>query len=630
MTPTQHPLYGAFEQALLIAMDRDYPTHVRADAARALGAIAGRMSDRPARVDFRLRSLASANLDTPEISVEIIRVLAELGPHEEPTKECDPLPDYLVSLAAEAMQGNAGRALFEILKVLLPRAPERVAPEQVKHCAERLLEAADDTAAELLLRWMHSRGDGFDAEWTRAFLLANRGLMLRAGSKRLRGLHQLAPVIESWVLEGDFAAKCAGRGWDISPPTGLLDPVRYAGRAEEALTTLQAAAMSRDGTLAGTILFGWAAEFRANIAGLPFHGTSEIAAQTFRSAVAVAGNANSSVLERYDAAILLRAVAPLMREPSDRDRNELVALVAAALREPALRTTILEAIDQFGPRTSPDRTPWVGPDPERLIQIARESSETSLAPLYDTVTLLLRRGLPVDDATARTCLEFVSARPNDAARFVELWVAAAGAVAPWLREWLDAHPHVVTAAGTEATERLHLRAPTAASWKALATLTHGGYLPRVLDPLAYGDRAPLALASLTEAVEKEGDDPLRGCLGGWLVTLFTNVHGSSEMGAQRTFDMLSDMAVRRLVGARTFLRGLDYERRGKITIAEHTPTSARGRVAEFDVTVRLESDRLDALCTCGAGAATGSACKHAAAMVIAVRALYRGGSASRG
>ena len=87
---------------------------------------------------------------------------------------------------------------------------------------------------------------------------------------------------------------------------------------------------------------------------------------------------------------------------------------------------------------------------------------------------------------------------------------------------------------------------------------------------------------------------------------------------------LSDRGLRRLLGARTFLRGLDYEKRRvveQVTIEETEATcTVRGSDAEpYDVTIRLGDEGVTSTCSCPAFAKTGQHCKHVAALLIHVR-----------
>jgi superfamily II DNA or RNA helicase len=95
---------------------------------------------------------------------------------------------------------------------------------------------------------------------------------------------------------------------------------------------------------------------------------------------------------------------------------------------------------------------------------------------------------------------------------------------------------------------------------------------------------------------------------------------------------LSDRGLRRLLGARTFLRGLEYFRRRAVAGVEIRGTSASGTVraneAEpFRVKVELSSDGIQSQCTCPVFAKSGQHCKHVAALLISVRDRARGDQA---
>ena len=87
---------------------------------------------------------------------------------------------------------------------------------------------------------------------------------------------------------------------------------------------------------------------------------------------------------------------------------------------------------------------------------------------------------------------------------------------------------------------------------------------------------------------------------------------------------LSDRGLRRLLGARTFLRGLDYEKRKVVEDVQVSDFSATGRVKgsdpePYETTIRLGGEGITSHCTCPAFAKTGQHCKHVAALLITVR-----------
>lgn len=87
---------------------------------------------------------------------------------------------------------------------------------------------------------------------------------------------------------------------------------------------------------------------------------------------------------------------------------------------------------------------------------------------------------------------------------------------------------------------------------------------------------------------------------------------------------LSDRGLRRLLGARTFLRGLDYAKRGVVEKVHVESQVARGEVKGSDpepyaVTIGLSDGGITAHCTCPAHEKTKQHCKHVAALLITVR-----------
>lgn len=87
---------------------------------------------------------------------------------------------------------------------------------------------------------------------------------------------------------------------------------------------------------------------------------------------------------------------------------------------------------------------------------------------------------------------------------------------------------------------------------------------------------------------------------------------------------LSDRGLRRLLGARTFLRGLDYEKRKVVEGVSVNEAAATGSVKgsdpdPYEVTIRLGGEGITSHCTCPAFQKTGQHCKHVAALLITVR-----------
>ncbi|MEZ4376206.1 MAG: SNF2-related protein [Polyangiaceae bacterium] len=87
---------------------------------------------------------------------------------------------------------------------------------------------------------------------------------------------------------------------------------------------------------------------------------------------------------------------------------------------------------------------------------------------------------------------------------------------------------------------------------------------------------------------------------------------------------LSDRGLRRLLGARTFLRGLDYEKRRVVEDVAINDINATGRVKgsdpdPYEVEISLTDEGIKATCTCPAFKKTNQHCKHVAALLINVR-----------
>src|SRR4029078_1553341 len=84
---------------------------------------------------------------------------------------------------------------------------------------------------------------------------------------------------------------------------------------------------------------------------------------------------------------------------------------------------------------------------------------------------------------------------------------------------------------------------------------------------------------------------------------------------------LSDRGLRRLLGARTFLRGLEYLRRRVVDDVVPNETSAGGTVRgndgeSYPVSVELTPDGIKSRCTCPAYSKSGQHCKHVETLLI--------------
>ncbi len=87
---------------------------------------------------------------------------------------------------------------------------------------------------------------------------------------------------------------------------------------------------------------------------------------------------------------------------------------------------------------------------------------------------------------------------------------------------------------------------------------------------------------------------------------------------------LSDRGLRRLLGARTFLRGLDYEKRKVVEDVSLNTDTAQGKVKgsdpePYEVVIRLGGEGITSNCSCPAFKKTSQHCKHVAALLITVR-----------
>ena len=97
---------------------------------------------------------------------------------------------------------------------------------------------------------------------------------------------------------------------------------------------------------------------------------------------------------------------------------------------------------------------------------------------------------------------------------------------------------------------------------------------------------------------------------------------------------LSDRGLRRLLGARTFLRGLEYFRWRVVEDISVNDMTASGTVRATDsepypVNVELTPDGIKSQCSCPAYAKGGQHCKHVAALLISIRDQARGAQPRR-
>ena len=91
---------------------------------------------------------------------------------------------------------------------------------------------------------------------------------------------------------------------------------------------------------------------------------------------------------------------------------------------------------------------------------------------------------------------------------------------------------------------------------------------------------------------------------------------------------LNDRALRRLLGARAFLRGYDYVRRQAVTDIVMEDLSARGSVRGTDpepyqVRLQVTPAGFTSECSCPAFPKINGHCKHVAALLIALRDQVR-------
>ena len=91
---------------------------------------------------------------------------------------------------------------------------------------------------------------------------------------------------------------------------------------------------------------------------------------------------------------------------------------------------------------------------------------------------------------------------------------------------------------------------------------------------------------------------------------------------------LNDRALRRLLGARAFLRGCDYVRRRAVEDIKVEEASARGHVKgtdpdPYDVLIQLTPGGFSSECSCPTFSKINGHCKHVAALLIALRDQMR-------
>ena len=98
---------------------------------------------------------------------------------------------------------------------------------------------------------------------------------------------------------------------------------------------------------------------------------------------------------------------------------------------------------------------------------------------------------------------------------------------------------------------------------------------------------------------------------------------------------LNDRALRRLLGARAFLRGYDYVRRHAVDQVSVEDAGARGQVrgtepTPYSVHVSLTPNGISSECSCPAFSKINGHCKHVAALLIALRDQARGSQPNPG
>jgi superfamily II DNA or RNA helicase len=95
---------------------------------------------------------------------------------------------------------------------------------------------------------------------------------------------------------------------------------------------------------------------------------------------------------------------------------------------------------------------------------------------------------------------------------------------------------------------------------------------------------------------------------------------------QEFFAQLTDRSLRRMLGARAFLRGLDAARKGQIAEIsfgdDSVTANVKGAEGAFEPVLRLEEGAIASSCGCAFGQGQ-THCKHAAALLVALRTASR-------
>lgn len=240
------------------------------------------------------------------------------------------------------------------------------------------------------------------------------------------------------------------------------------------------------------------------------------AEKTLARAIVVLGDVHVPDDDREDAARVIQAV--LVRAcPSEVDLADLLSALGRALHVELVVRRVLGEVQRLRPDALVERA---ARGVERLMAQAHQSGDyEALAELLVVALEHERWARLLHDEWGKAAVTWAVSRLPDrkypAALLIGGWLHAFGSVPSWMRELAQEHPALVTSTSLPSATRwtLHTAAPTVAGWHHLAGARG---VPAAIEPAIFGDKADVAVETLTVALGENVDHVKRASLEAWL------------------------------------------------------------------------------------------------------------------
>lgn len=238
------------------------------------------------------------------------------------------------------------------------------------------------------------------------------------------------------------------------------------------------------------------------------------AEETLARAIVVLGDVHAPDDDREDAARVIQAL--LSRScPGEAALADLISALGRALHVDLAVRRVLGEVQRLRPDAVVERA---ARGVERLMAQAYEGGEA----LAELLLVALEDGrwarLSRDEWGKAAVTWAISRLPDGkypAALLVAGWLHLRGKVPSWLGELAEEHPGLVTSTSLPSATRwtLHTAAPTVAGWHHLAGARG---VPAAIEPALFGDKADVAVETLTVALGENMHQVKRASLEAWL------------------------------------------------------------------------------------------------------------------